>query len=60
MSILVQPEIKPDQISVNTFIKKSERGEISFDNPYQRGYVWNALKASRYIHSILCGIAHYQ
>ena len=30
-----------DSWSVNTFVKRYKRGEINFDNPIQRGIVWD-------------------
>lgn len=55
-----KPDILTDPISVNHFYKEYKRGEISFNSPFQRGYVWSGIKASSYIHSVLCGIAKSQ
>lgn len=49
-----------DSWSVNSFKKRYERGEINFDNPIQRGLVWNKKMSSLYIHSLLYDILIYQ
>ena len=50
----------PDSWSVNSFVKRFEKGEINFDNPIQRGIVWNKRMSSLYIHSLLYDILIYQ
>ena len=49
-----------EQWSVNIFVKRYEKGEINFDNPIQRGIVWNKVMSSLYIHSLLYDILVYQ
>lgn len=49
-----------DSWSVNSFKKRFEKGEINFDNPIQRGIVWNKKMSSLYIHSLLYDILIYQ
>ena len=49
-----------EQWSVNTFVKRYEKGEINFNNPIQRGIVWNKVMNSLYIHSLLYDILVYQ
>lgn len=49
-----------DSWSVNSFCKRYKRGEINFDNPIQRGVVWNKKDSSLYIHSLLYDILIYQ
>lgn len=49
-----------DNWSVNSFKKRFEKGEINFDNPIQRGIVWNKKMSSLYIHSLLYDILIYQ
>lgn len=49
-----------DSWSVNSFKKRYEKGEINFDNPIQRGIVWNKPMSSLYIHSLLYDILVYQ
>ena len=49
-----------DSWSVNSFKKRFEKGEINFDNPIQRGIVWNKVMSSLYIHSLLYDILVYQ
>lgn len=49
-----------EQWSVNTFVKRYEKGEINFNNPIQRGIVWNKVMSSLYIHSLLYDILVYQ
>lgn len=49
-----------DSWSVNSFKKRFEKGEINFDNPIQRGIVWNKNMSSLYIHSLLYNILIYQ
>ena len=49
-----------DSWSVNSFKKRYEKGEINFDNPIQRGIVWNKPMSSLYIHSLLFDILVYQ
>lgn len=49
-----------DSWSVNSFKKRYEKGEINFDNPIQRGIVWNKKMSSLYIHSLLYDILIYQ
>lgn len=49
-----------DSWSVNSFKKRYEKGEINFDNPIQRGLVWNKHMSSLYIHSLLYDILIYQ
>ena len=49
-----------EQWSVNIFVKRYEKGEINFDNPIQRGIVWNKIMSSLYIHSLLYDILVYQ
>lgn len=49
-----------DQWSVNSFKKRYEKGEINFDNPIQRGVVWNKVMSSLYIHSLLYDVLVYQ
>ncbi|MGM9544388.1 MAG: DUF262 domain-containing protein [Romboutsia timonensis] len=49
-----------DSWSVNTFCKRYEKGSINFDNPIQRGLVWNKPMSSLYIHSLLYDILVYQ
>lgn len=49
-----------DSWSVNSFKKRYEKGEINFDNPIQRGIVWNKKMSSLYIHSLLYNILIYQ
>ena len=39
-----------EQWSVNIFVKRYEKGEINFNNPIQRGIVWNKVMSSLYIH----------
>lgn len=45
---------------VNNFYKRWKNGEINFDNPIQRGIVWNKKDSSLYIHSLLYSILIYQ
>lgn len=45
---------------VNNFYKRWKNGEINFDNPIQRGIVWNKKDSSLYIHSLLYNILIYQ
>ena len=49
-----------DSWSVNSFKKRFEKGEINFDNPIQRGIVWNKVMSSLYIHSLLYDVLVYQ
>ena len=49
-----------EQWSVNIFVKRYEKGEINFDNPIQRGIVWNKVMSSLYIHSLLYDVLVYQ
>ena len=49
-----------DSWSVNSFKKRFEKGEINFDNPIQRGIVWNKIMSSLYIHSLLYDVLVYQ
>lgn len=49
-----------DSWSVNSFCKRYAKGEINFDNPIQRGVVWNKKDSSLYIHSLLYDILIYQ
>ena len=49
-----------DTWSVNSFKKRYEKGEINFDNPIQRGIVWNKVMSSLYIHSLLYDVLVYQ
>lgn len=49
-----------DSWSVNSFKKRYEKGEINFDNPIQRGVVWNKVMSSLYIHSLLYDVLVYQ
>jgi len=49
-----------DSWSVNSFVKRYKNGEINFDNPIQRGVVWNRKDSSLYIHSLLFDILVYQ
>lgn len=49
-----------DSWSVNSFKKRYEKGEINFNNPIQRGIVWNKKMSSLYIHSLLYDILIYQ
>ena len=49
-----------DSWSVNSFKKRYEKGEINFDNPIQRGVVWDKKDSSLYIHSLLYDILIYQ
>ena len=49
-----------DSWSVNSFNKRFEKGEINFDNPIQRGIVWNKVMSSLYIHSLLYDVLVYQ
>lgn len=49
-----------DSWSVNSFKKRYEKGEINFDNPIQRGTVWNKKMSSLYIHSLLYDVLVYQ
>lgn len=49
-----------DSWSVNSFCKRYQNGEINFDNPIQRGVVWNKKDSSLYIHSLLYDILIYQ
>lgn len=49
-----------DSWSVNSFVKRYNRGEINFDNPIQRGVVWSKRDSSLYIHSLLYDILIYQ
>lgn len=49
-----------DSWSVNSFKKRYEKKEINFDNPIQRGLVWNKKMSSLYIHSLLYDILIYQ
>lgn len=49
-----------DSWSVNSFVKRYNRGEINFDNPIQRGVVWNKKDSSLYIHSLLYNMLIYQ
>lgn len=45
---------------VNNFIKRWKNNEINFNNPIQRGIVWNNKDRSLYIHSLLYDILIYQ
>lgn len=49
-----------DSWSVNSFVKRFKNGEINFDNPIQRGVVWDKKDSSLYIHSLLFDILVYQ
>ena len=49
-----------DSWSVNSFKKRFEKGKINFDNPIQRGIVWNKVMSSLYIHSLLYDVLVYQ
>lgn len=49
-----------DSWSVNSFKRRYEKGEINFENPIQRGLVWNKKMSSLYIHSLLYDILIYQ
>ena len=49
-----------DSWSVNSFCKRYSKGEINFNNPIQRGVVWNTKDSSLYIHSLLYDILIYQ
>lgn len=49
-----------DLWAVNSFRKRYEKGEINFDNPIQRGLVWNKVMSSLYIHSLLYDVLIYQ
>lgn len=49
-----------DSWSVNSFRKRYNKGEINFDNPIQRGIVWNKKDSSLYIHSLLYDVLIYQ
>ena len=49
-----------DSWSVNSFKKRFEKDEINFDNPIQRGIVWNKVMSSLYIHSLLYDVLVYQ
>lgn len=49
-----------DSWSVNSFVKRFNKGEINFDNPIQRGVVWTRKDSSLYIHSLLYDILIYQ
>lgn len=46
--------------TVNSLIKRWKNNEINFDNPIQRGFVWNKKDSSLYIHSLLYNILIYQ
>ena len=49
-----------DSWSVNSFKKRFEKDEINFNNPIQRGIVWNKVMSSLYIHSLLYDVLVYQ
>lgn len=49
-----------DSWSVNSFAKRYEKGQINFDNPIQRGLVWDKKMSSLYVHSLLYDILIYQ
>ncbi len=49
-----------DSWSVNSFVKRFQKGQINFDNPIQRGAVWNKKMSSLYIHSLLYDVLVYQ
>lgn len=49
-----------DSWSVNSFKKRFEKGLINFDNPIQRGLVWNKIDSSLYLHSLLYDVLIYQ
>ena len=57
---MAQYKAYKDSWSVTNFKKRFDKGEVNFDNPIQRGLVWDKGMSSLYIHSLLYDILVYQ